>query len=385
MSPIASESHRIAWVDALRAIAALWVLSAHVLISVFGPVVTGGWWKPVAQLAGIGYLGVSLFLVLSGFCLFYPVVARMPKQQWAVPIGRFLWRRWWRIAPPYYAALALLVAGDAFLGGRFHRFDHGSVVGWWGDLLLHVAFLHNLVPGTASNYNAAFWSLALEFQLYLVFPLIVLLSRRIGLAFVALGALGLSVGWSAYLEAVGTGYDNDRGFVLWNAVPARLWDFCCGMVAALVVAEARLKWLAIGVAMVGVPLGFMISMPGVGSIGADVAFRQIQHWIWAPTFAAVVVAGCRIPNGWGWLPALGHWSYSLYLIHTPAIVAVLIVNRKWHFSPAVTSAVAVAASLLAGYVFHRLFEVPFLRNVAPVTQANVAGSDEGIRPTHTEG
>lgn len=318
MSPIAIGTYRIAWIDALRAIAALWVLSVHVLYSVFGPIITGGWWKPAGQLASIGYLGVSLFLVLSGFCLFYPVVARVPRQRWSVPIRRFLWRRWWRIAPPYYIDLALLVVVDSFLAGRFHRFYHNSPVGWWGDLMLHFAFLHNLVPGTATNYNVVFWSLALEFQLYLLFPLLVWLSRRIGLAFVALGALGLSLAWSAYLEAVGAGYDNDRGFVLWNAVPARLFDFCCGMVAASIVVAARLKWLAGGVAIVGVPLGFMVSMSGVGPIGADVPFRQFQNWLWAPTFASIIVLGCRIPYGWGWLAAVGHWSYSLYLIHTPA-------------------------------------------------------------------
>lgn len=108
---------RLHFIDGLRGLAMLMALTYHCWLF-------GGKWvialpleRPAANVAavlGFGHIGVNLFLVLSGFCLYWPFVkaGRKPEPK----LWQFAKKRCRRILPPYYAAL-LLCAGPALGAG----------------------------------------------------------------------------------------------------------------------------------------------------------------------------------------------------------------------------------------------------------------------------
>ncbi|WP_439624077.1 acyltransferase family protein [Gemmata sp.] len=199
--------------DALRGVACLWVVLVHTQHT-FGlatvPEAIGP--RVWASFALTGYLGVNLFLVLSGFCLAYPVT----KREWRLGLREFAVRRWWRIYPPYVAALAVcyLVAlrfgpDRAFL----------SPLRGWGDLLAHLTMTHNLVPEYATTGGVVFWTLALECQLYAAFALAIVPAVRVaGVWWVAAAALGCSLLWTAWCVGSDQPFDQGYGFTLWVIV-----------------------------------------------------------------------------------------------------------------------------------------------------------------------
>ncbi|MFO0576320.1 MAG: acyltransferase [Polyangia bacterium] len=154
-------------IDGLRALSILWMIGFHVLF------MTGYWLQPdqyirlsnhpAVMLFAKGHLGVEIFFVLSGY-----LIARLLLHEQAatgtVRPGRFYLRRATRILPAY--AVVLLLSG-AVLGAEAHL---GSA---WANLLL----LNNFLPFDAQALPWA-WSLAVEEQFYLLFPLGLLAARR---------------------------------------------------------------------------------------------------------------------------------------------------------------------------------------------------------------
>jgi peptidoglycan/LPS O-acetylase OafA/YrhL len=179
--------HELHFITAFRALAALWVLASHCMI-------WGGWHPlplPNAKLA------VDLFMMLSGFLMAANADARWrlePLTDGGARL-RFWVRRYFRIAPAYYLALALAVVTSAhFLEGYLHL-QALKQPAWIGaeldnspeshdfslwNILMHLTFAFGLSPRASSSTLLPDWSLALEMQFYLTFPLIYLLARRAG-------------------------------------------------------------------------------------------------------------------------------------------------------------------------------------------------------------
>lgn len=161
-------------IDGLRALAALSVVGYHVLVLSQGHVSLG----PVDVHIGLNYLqvGVHLFFVLSGFLLFQPYArAMLQDRPWPSPL-RFYLRRALRILPAYWVCLAVLVVVITLFGlhGDLAVADPGSVVA-------HLALLHDEFPRYANDIEGPFWTLTLEWQFYLLLPLIAAgLARLVG-------------------------------------------------------------------------------------------------------------------------------------------------------------------------------------------------------------
>ena len=186
------------FINLFRAGAAYWVLLEHCLV-------WGGWHGiplPPAKIA------VDLFMIISGFLMAANASARGALEPLAEPRnwGRFMLRRFFRIAPAYYLSLAVAaVAGSLFLGGYAALqklnpaawpagsvYDPARIEYTAGNLLLHVSFLFGLHPRASFSTFLPDWSLSLEMQFYAVFPLLYLAMRRFGTANAAL-LLGLPV------------------------------------------------------------------------------------------------------------------------------------------------------------------------------------------------
>ncbi len=169
----------IAELDGLRAFAILSVMATHLLVAT--PALTHastGLPHALDVIIGHGWLGVDMFFVLSGF-LITNILLSTKHRAVVAYYGRFYQRRVLRIVPLYLTVLAVFaVAYIASVGP--------------GYFLLCLAFAANLAPLTnvaIPNGGGPLWSLAVEEQFYLVWPVLVLLLGRRTLMFVLAGIL----------------------------------------------------------------------------------------------------------------------------------------------------------------------------------------------------
>ncbi len=209
--------------DGLRGFAILWVLAYHTwLFSWFTPYLKAfGHDVPVSVLPRVGYLGVELFFLISGFCLFIPDARSAVLGTSSLGLRAFARRRAVKIVPSY--ALALLVTVPFAL-----EYLHGPSE-LWPALVTHAAFVQNFYDDAFGKANSVFWSLAIEVQFYLVFPLLAWTFRRAPLPTAA--AMVLTAIFYRVLLA-GCCLEDE---VVMRQLPAYLDVFACGMLAAYVV------------------------------------------------------------------------------------------------------------------------------------------------------
>ena len=367
---------RLHFIDGLRGLAMLMVLLYHSWLF-------GGVWSiglsvgkhslNLAGLVGYGHVGVNLFLVLSGFCLFWPFVKAGKRSE--PTLWEFARKRCRRILPPYYVTL-LLCVGLALIPSltQDYSINAGFLVRW---LLFHALMLHNLNPTYVTSLNGSLWSLGLEFQLYILFPVLVEAYRRFNSRRVLLTVLLLCSAYRLFLVRGGFLPDDLSGYLLAYSVFGRCFEFALGMWTASMVARWHdeqknpLCWTD------GLLLAVII--PAAVLDGRHGHFQTLTDAMWGLVFAGLILAGSRpgsrthqfLSNRV--LVALGIFSYSIYLIHLPLI---MILGRYavGHFQNTgqvlFMLLVAVPSMLALGYIFYRLFEKPFM--TAPRTAATPA-------------
>jgi peptidoglycan/LPS O-acetylase OafA/YrhL len=117
-----------------------------------------------------GKYGVTLFFVLSGFLLFMPFAKALLFEQTWPSIRQFYLRRVFRILPAYYLSLILIVL---LFQRQYLQPQH------WKELGLFFVFFMDSSRATFKQLNAPFWTLAIEWQYYMLLPLLVLGMRLI--------------------------------------------------------------------------------------------------------------------------------------------------------------------------------------------------------------
>jgi peptidoglycan/LPS O-acetylase OafA/YrhL len=316
--------HRLRGVDGLRAVAALWVVLFHIHAFSGAHI---GLIPGVDLFLRSGSTGVSLFLVLSGFCLYLPFSGYRNSR---FDTKTFLIRRCRRLLPAYYVSLAItiavvLVAGSS-LGLATYR-------GWpaVGQLLTHMSMTHVLFPSSFYALNGAYWSLALEWQLYLALPLLIFGIRRWGLAWTAAAAISVNVVYRLLLFGLISQHRVAADSLLATAVlpnqlPGRWAEFVFGMVAAElhqagVLVRMRLIWAGpVMIALVA------LSLLSVGN--------QWSHILFGGVFVLLLGVVLKADNlvatviSWNPLARLGTMSYSLYLVHQPIVQALAHLLRN---------------------------------------------------------
>ena len=371
----AAPAPRLHFVDGLRGLAMLSVLLYHNWL--YGgqwrvPLVVGGRAFNLAACLSYGHIGVNLFLVLSGFCLYWPLTR--PDRPWPT-LWEFTRRRCRRILPPYYAALlffwALLLL-DTVTHRHYHE-DATTVHHAVLSLVWHLAMLHNLNPSYVLSINGVFWSLALEFSLYVLFPVLAEGFRRLGPWLPAAAALGIDLAWRHAVAAqVTLGTPPADSFVLNNSLPGRCFEFAAGMTAAW--GAARLLRAEEGGQCERISRSclFLSLASGAAAVGATERWGGTSLFpdaLWGLSFAALMAAAARsssaLHRGLSHpaLVRLGIFSYSVYLIHLPLTKALDALVLRRHLPPALLGA-GVIAPLLLGYGFHLVFERRFMHTPA---------------------
>jgi peptidoglycan/LPS O-acetylase OafA/YrhL len=130
--------------------------------------------------------GVQIFLLISGFLIHYSFLkGNEPK----LNIGTFFSRRFWRIYPPYLLALLVFILCTNSYSNVF-RFPMINYI--WS----HLTMTHNLWDDHFFQINSSFWSLALECQLYLIYPLVLWLRGKFSIKtvlYISIIVYGLAV------------------------------------------------------------------------------------------------------------------------------------------------------------------------------------------------
>lgn len=159
------KKNSIVVLDGVRGIAVLMVIVFHV-----NRVTGDNLWNPnsnplASSISTAGGTGVTLFFVLSGFLLFMPFAkALLFKTDW--PLARvFYLRRILRIIPAYYVSLFLIIL---FQHPEYLRRDY------FNNLLLFLTFFMDSTRATFRQVNGPYWTLATEWQFYMILPLIAL-------------------------------------------------------------------------------------------------------------------------------------------------------------------------------------------------------------------
>jgi peptidoglycan/LPS O-acetylase OafA/YrhL len=145
------------FVDALRGWAFLAVLMAHLDMRLVFPSAAAAFFVP-----GTGH-GVQLFFVISAFTLFFSLHLRKMNGQGA--LGSFLVRRFFRIAPMFWAAAFFYLALEGFK--KLYGIPH-EVTPW--RVLSTLLFLHGWRPDTINNVVPGGWTIAVEMNFYLLLP-----------------------------------------------------------------------------------------------------------------------------------------------------------------------------------------------------------------------
>ncbi|MCA1816871.1 MAG: acyltransferase [Acidobacteria bacterium] len=365
---------RVLSLDAMRGGAALVVVLYHAL-GVAPLTAAGGWqwWLPVvtAYLVHFGYAGVYLFFVISGFCIHLHWARGRANgvESPQVPFLPFWKRRVRRLYPPYLAALVLYLAHSAYVS---HVEVNGAYL--W-DALLHLLMIHNLDPRTTYTINGAFWTLAIEEQLYLAYFLLLALRVRHGWARTLFVCAAARVGWLLLGRSLGYFAGVEIPVSEAAATSWIIWALgALGVEAALGVTRLP-AWcyrLRYSFASLLTAMGLALGLPYVEHrVWLHDAGWLLMHPAWGVGFFVLVNyavlkeqawrrAASRAPRGVRWLAPVGLISYSLYLTH-------LLVLMKWYWFGftrlhilTVTLLIMTPLAVLFAWGYYRLFERPFM-------------------------
>lgn len=377
---------KLLFLDGMRGLAALYVLLFH-LYTPDG--------LPAAVRHGLswlrfGHYAVGIFIVLSGYSLMLPV-ARSRDGRIPGGVVDFFRRRARRILPPYYAAMACslgilflgrwgmnalhLVSGDKTLMSQLEP----------GNIITHLLLVQNWSARWVSGINGTHWSVAAEWQIYFLFPLLLLpLWRRFGgpavviaglilgaapllllppqhdfhwtcpqyIGLFAMGMVGATINFS---QRVGDRRLHDS--LPWGVISALLFCLFCFIAKFMTRGVSPDGQLAVGLpwtmdVLIGMAAASLIVFCTKTLTGGE---GRAKAWVLRPLESR-------------WATRLGLFSYSIYLMSLPIEIKIRVVLQRVCHSDALIVAlmfvVGAPLTLSLCYLFHLAFERRFMRNLS---------------------
>lgn len=372
-----SRSH-VPALDGVRGLAILLVLVSHLML--FNNRTGSRFGDSLSALRGLGWVGVDLFFVLSGFLITGILYDTLHDPHY---FRSFYMRRFLRIFPLYYGFLFFLLV----LG----RWAPGLHFAWGGRQYVLLTYLQNtglwfpvtdFHPGVWADLDH-FWSLAVEEQFYLFWPLLVFLvrgRRRLIALALALSGIALLLRIALYLHG-------SSPLLIFMLTPCRMDTLLLGGLVALVVRGDSgwipRRWmvplaLTSAVAIAGYTLWHLGDDMRGFFFGATIGYSVIALGCIGVLVAALEpISVAHKIFGWTFLRGLGKYSYGIYVLHI--FVARLFAGltsrllgtslRIWLTPHLHSRALAVLvefcvnalAVFLAAYLSYNLYEVHFLR------------------------
>jgi peptidoglycan/LPS O-acetylase OafA/YrhL len=364
---------RFDYLDGIRAIAAMYVVLNHHIFDTYKDL------SPTLKFftcwMQFGHFAVDVFIVLSGYCLMLPI-ARNRGVALRGGFGEYIGRRAMRILPPYFAALVLSLVVLKCVGLLYQVTR--------ADVITHLLLIHNFSSQTVWSINPPLWSVAVEWQIYFLFPLVLLpLRKKLGdIACITIATVvgvaphflfprvwnllvaphyqlppGWDFDWSCFwyvgLFALGMAVaDMTYRPRFKNEIPLqRMCAAACVVLFALVVfATYRDGYLYLHQYIVDTMMG------GSAAFGLVWAGRHSTIGVAEGTPLAIRLLSSK-PLVW-----IGAFSYSLYLIHVPVWLAIEPRVKHFHLTPpaelAVRLLIGFPIAIAAAYLFFLAVEKP---------------------------
>lgn len=370
-------------IDGLRGIAILLVLIHHFSPAISGPSFT----RRALEAAHMGWIGVDLFFVLSGFLITAILLKTRNNEDYFL---NFYARRTLRIFPVYYLTLTVLLlvlpalmqipALQQFISHFFGKVtrDLPAMMDGQSWLWLYGTNIKVAVEGERWGVVNHFWSLAVEEHFYLFWPLVIwFVKSRANLIKVCMVCiLGAPLLRGMLMLA---GFDSVVPYVL---TPCRVDSLAMGALVSILIVDAkgliawtkRLRLLALGSAT-----GLLILVAHYGRFNRDDLFTTVLGYTLLATFSAWCVLACaQLRSGTKTtriianpvLSSLGKYSYGIYVTHmffAPAYTKAFGWNTLMGLTGSYNAAIvihivlATTCSWAIAYVSYHLVEKHFLR------------------------
>lgn len=358
---------RLAFIEGLRGIAALYVVLTH-FGSMIDPSHLEGkkslapeWLQSIIHPFWYGHLAVAAFIVLSGYCLqtslFGGRDGRIHKY------GKFYGRRAKRILPPYFATLIFSIVVSIYVTSKQTGMPFTQYVPVTQEnVLAHVFLIQNFNVDWMYKLNGVLWSISIEWQLYLLFPILVALMFKAGrflylvattavaialltyvpdtlhlyVWYLPLFALGMTASHLAYRPNVRVGIlPRLSAYVMILAIAGSA--YACRLEAT----SKPGQMIPISDACIGIAVASLVYL---GTVAPWTPFTKL--FAWKP------IAG------------LGFFSYSLYLMHHPIEQVLYVYRPAWVQGPELGAlylmVICLPVILATCYLFSLLFELPFM-------------------------
>jgi peptidoglycan/LPS O-acetylase OafA/YrhL len=314
-----------------------------------------------------GWLGVSIFFTLSGFLITNLLVAEWARTG-TISLPTFWSRRFRRLMP---AAIACLL-GIALYGWvlaspeqlRHLRGDLLAALGYvanWRFLLTDVSYADLFAAPSPAQH---FWSLAIEEQFYVFYPLIALGALRLGgrralaafLGIAAVASLALAYAVRADLDRMYYGTDTRMLELVAGALVALWWSARPSRQTAPRGRTRRTSVTALGLVALG---GSIALWPSVSQTATQVTRGVLP--LQALLSVGIILAVARptpLARALAWRPLVGAGliSYGLYLYHWPIFLA--LSPERTELSTAPLFALRIAATLAVALLSYRFLEQP---------------------------
>ena len=348
-------NENLAFIDALRGIAALYVVICHV-----GFIPTPPLTLPELETHFVygGHTGVILFFLVSSFTL---SLSSKRRQHESNHLARFYVRRLFRILPLFYASLLLACLRDYMLHGFVH-----------GPFAILSSFFGVFQPGKVNGMVWASWTLGIELTFYLVFPFIFSLAHNLKRALVFLAAtIAIDLFVSNFLlgSLPVEVYDSSIRFTIFHNLPFFLFG-----IAFYFLCQKRL--ISGGG---GRPIGYLVTYTALLLFAALIIWKRESytdlagggHYLVTGTMVLFMLGLVYHPTSFVVNPAtrfLGKISYSLYLLHPPLVFFLIPAFRSiyakevpsslaFFLSLSLTMAILVPISMLS----YSFIEVPGIK------------------------
>ena len=385
---------RLHSLDALRALAALAVVFFHM------PAVGLGWLEPVQR---TGFVGVNLFLVISGFAIHYVWASRDDTS--AFRAGAFWRRRIWRLYPAYLGVVA--IAAVYAIGT--HEVHHALTRYWAleGGLVPHsISLLSQVLLITAGLVATPFvdvsWTLGLELLLYGIYSAFARRLRAIGAVRLTLFSLGVALLWrfgsmaavnhGAPSQLLGATHARTDELFLINQVPGRWFEWMLGLLAAEAwFGRVHLPWWCrrAELGVVVVIAAYLMTRHPVGELTLGgrgiVASEGVRDALFSFGFFMLLNWAIRLERRrpellrgrtMAALAGVGLFSYSLYLLHGTTLSVFGHFFRPHPAPSPAWYASALGATLLSAWGYFRVVESRFIRK-RPASKPAPASAEGG--------
>jgi peptidoglycan/LPS O-acetylase OafA/YrhL len=352
--------------DGLRAFAILPVILHHCYPR-------SGWFGWIAFFGQAGWMGVDLFFVLSGYLITGILLDTVDKQHYYT---KFVLRRTLRIFPLYYVCLALITAATWLSGGTSWTDMRSWGPGWF------VVYLGNIRGAWLNTFPPVFsfsplWSLQVEEQFYLLYPVVVLLLSRQNLRRFLLGCVVAAPLIRLFLVL----FVANSALARFELMPCRMDALAIGALVAVLTrspsaqlpsfAQVRFGLIPTGAGVLGV-YAFAWHAGHEGTV-LNPLMSSLGYSLNAIEFGLLLATIVLWPSASGvailrWRPLVytGEIAYGLYLLTWPASwaarrLAMLVFGMD---IPPGTTAISVPLTFIAGFLAAsaswRFFESPIL-------------------------